>query len=115
MTTLSPRRRSYALLVCCVAVLLIGIDMTAVNVALPTIAREFRANISSLSWTIDAYSLTLASLLMLSSSTADRVGRKKVFQTGLVIFVVGSLLCAISPNLALLVVFRVIQGVGGRC
>jgi EmrB/QacA subfamily drug resistance transporter len=113
MTPLTSRQRSYALLVCCVAVLLIGIDLTAVNVALPTIGRQFHANVSSLSWTIDAYSLTLASLLMLSSSTADRVGRKRVFRLGLVIFMLGSLLCALSPNLAWLVVFRVIQGIGG--
>src|ERR1700722_11042442 len=113
MTSLTSRQRSYALLVCCVAVLLIGIDLTAVNVALPTIGRQFHANVSSLSWTIDAYSLTLASLLMLSSSTADRVGRKRVFRIGLVTFMLGSLLCALSPNLAWLVVFRVIQGVGG--
>lgn len=113
MSDLTPRRRSAALLVCCVAVLLIGIDLTAVNVALPTIGRQFHANVSSLSWTIDAYSLTLASLLMLSSSTADRVGRKRVFRIGLMVFVLGSLLCALSPNLAGLVVFRVIQGIGG--
>jgi EmrB/QacA subfamily drug resistance transporter len=113
VTELSPRRRSLALLVCCVAVLLIGIDLTAVNVALPTIGREFHANVSALSWTIDAYALTLASLLMLSASTADRVGRKRVFRIGLVVFMLGSLLCALSPNLGWLVVFRVIQGIGG--
>jgi EmrB/QacA subfamily drug resistance transporter len=113
VTQLTSRQRSYALLVCCVAVLLIGIDLTAVNVALPTIGREFHANVASLSWTIDAYALTLASLLMLSSSTADKVGRKRVFQLGLVTFIAGSLLCALSPNLAWLVVFRVIQGIGG--
>jgi EmrB/QacA subfamily drug resistance transporter len=113
MTELTSRQRGYALLVCCVAVLLIGIDLTAVNVALPTIGRQFHANVSSLSWTIDAYSLTLASLLMLSASTADRVGRKRVFRIGLVVFMLGSLLCALSPNLGWLVAFRVIQGIGG--
>src|SRR5581483_6462750 len=68
---------------------------------------------SGLQWTIDAYTLVLASLLMLCGSMADRLGRRRVFQTGLVVFSLGSLLCALAPSLGLLVTFRVVQAVGG--
>jgi MFS family permease len=64
-------------------------------------------------WTVDAYTLTLASFLILSGSTGDRVGRRKVFQTGLVLFTLGSLLCSLAPGLDWLVAFRVLQAIGG--
>jgi EmrB/QacA subfamily drug resistance transporter len=113
MTDLVARRRSVSLALCCVAVLLIGIDMTAVNVALPSIGRDFHTGASGLSWTIDAYTLTLATLLMLSSSTADRMGRRRVFRIGLATFAVGSGLCAVAPGLGWLIAFRALQGIGG--
>jgi EmrB/QacA subfamily drug resistance transporter len=112
-TDLPPQRRVMILAVCCVSVLLVGIDLTAVNVALPSIGHSFHTDVSGLSWTIDAYTLTLAALLLLSASTADRIGRKHVFRIGLLIFVAGSGLCALAPNLDCLVAFRVIQAVGG--
>jgi MFS family permease len=65
---------------------------------LPSIGRELHASVSGLQWTIDAYSLVLASLLMLSGSTADRIGRRKTFQAGLALFTVGSLLCSLAPG-----------------
>jgi EmrB/QacA subfamily drug resistance transporter len=68
---------------------------------------------SGLQWTIDAYTLVLASLLILSGSVADRVGRRRTFQTGLVIFTIGSLLCSLAPSLGLLVAARMVQAVGG--
>jgi EmrB/QacA subfamily drug resistance transporter len=110
---LPSARRAIVLAVCCVSVLLVGIDMTAVNVALPSIGREFHTSTSSLSWIIDAYTLVLATLLMLSASMADRFGRKLVFRIGLGTFVLGSALCAVAPNLGWLIAFRAIQGVGG--
>lgn len=113
MTDLALRRRSISLALCCVAVLLIGIDMTAVNVALPSIGRNFHIGASGLSWTIDAYTLTLATLLMLSASTGDRIGRKRVFRIGLATFVAGSGLCAVAPALGWLIAFRALQGIGG--
>jgi MFS family permease len=64
--------------------------------------------LSGLQWTVDAYTLVLASLLMLAGATADRLGRRRVFQAGLVLFSLGSLLCALAPNLQLLVAFRVL-------
>ena len=86
----SPARRGVVLAVCCVSVLLVGIDMTAVNLALPSIGRDFHTGASGLSWIIDAYTLVLATFLMFSASTADRIGRKLVFRIGLGTFVVGS-------------------------
>ena len=101
------------LAVCCVSVLLVGIDMTAVNLALPSIGRDFHTGASGLSWIIDAYTLVLATFLMFSASTADRIGRELVFRIGLGTFVVGSALCAIAPSLGWLIAFRALQGLGG--
>jgi len=95
------------------SLLIVGLDVTVVNVALPAIHRSLHASVSGLQWTIDAYTLVIASLLMLSGSTADRVGRRRVFQTGLVIFSLGSFLCALAPNLGLLITFRILQAIGG--
>src|SRR5438270_1998493 len=95
------------------SLLIVGLDVTIVNVALPSIRQSFHASVSGLQWTIDAYTLVLASLLMLAGSTADRVGRKRTFQTGLVTFSLGSALCAAAPSLPLLVAARVLQAVGG--
>jgi len=94
------------------SLLIVGLDATIVNVALPAIHRSLKASLSGLQWTIDAYTLVIASLLMLSGSTADRVGRRRVFQIGLALFSLGSLLCALAPNLELLVIFRMLQAVG---
>lgn len=110
---LTRRRRIGILLICSMSLLIVGLDVTIVNVALPSIGRDFHAPVSGLQWTVDAYTLTLASLLMLSGSTADRIGRKRTFVTGLLVFSAGSLLCSLAPNLTTLVVFRVVQAVGG--
>ncbi len=95
------------------SLLIVGLDVTIVNVALPSIGHDFHASVSGLQWTVDAYTLVLASLLMLSGSTADRLGRKRTFMIGLVVFSAGSLLCSLAPSLPLLVVFRMLQAVGG--
>lgn len=95
------------------SLLIVGMDNTIVNVALPSIRRDLGASVSGLQWTIDAYTVVLASLLVLSGSTADRVGRRRTFQTGLVLFVLGSLLCSLAPGLGWLVAFRMLQAVGG--
>src|ERR1700748_1313849 len=106
-------KRIVILLICSMALLIVALDATIVNVALPSIARSLHASLSGLQWTIDAYTLVLASLLMLWGSTADRLGRKRVSQIALALFSLGSLLCAIAPSLQLLVVFRILQAVGG--
>ncbi|MFJ5014412.1 MULTISPECIES: MFS transporter [Streptomyces] len=113
MPELSHRRRMLVLAICCMSLLIVSLDNTALNVALPSMQRELHATTSGLQWAIDAYTLVLASLLMLAGSTADRIGRKRVFMAGLVIFTAGSLLCSLAPNLELLVVFRMVQAVGG--
>jgi EmrB/QacA subfamily drug resistance transporter len=101
------------LAICCMSLFIVGIDVTIVNVALPSIQRELHASVSGLQWTVDAYTLVLASLLMLSGSTADRIGRRRTFQTGLAMFTLGSLLCSLAPGLGWLVAFRMLQAIGG--
>jgi len=95
------------------SLLIVGLDVTIVNVALPSIGRDFGSSVSGLQWTVDAYTLVLASFLMLSGSTADRFGRKRTFVVGLLVFSAGSLLCSLAPNLTMLVVFRMVQAIGG--
>jgi len=101
------------LAICCLSLFIVGLDATIVNVALPAIGRDFRASVSGLQWTIDAYLLVIASLLMLAGATADRVGRRRVFQAGLAVFTIGSLACSLAPGLGWLVAFRALQAVGG--
>ncbi|HEY2571767.1 MAG TPA: MFS transporter [Solirubrobacteraceae bacterium] len=107
------RRRLLILVICSMSLLIVGLDTTIVNVALPSIQRAFQASVSGLQWTVDAYTLVLASTLVLAGSTADRLGRRRVFTAGLVLFSLGSLLCALAPSLEALVAFRALQGVGG--
>ncbi|MGA3361158.1 MAG: DHA2 family efflux MFS transporter permease subunit [Solirubrobacteraceae bacterium] len=107
------RRRSVVLAICCLSVFMAGLDVTIVNVALPSIQRALHASVSGLQWTIDAYTLVIACLLMLSGSLADRFGRRRVFQIGLASFALGSLLCSVAPSLGWLIAFRGLQAVGG--
>lgn len=101
------------LAICCMSLLIVSLDNTVLNVALPSMRRDLDASVSGLQWSIDAYTLVLASLLMLAGSTADRIGRRKVFVAGLVAFTGGSLLCSLAPSLDWLIVFRMVQAVGG--
>jgi EmrB/QacA subfamily drug resistance transporter len=110
---LSRRRHIGVLLICSMSLLIVGLDVTIVNVALPSIGRDFHAPLSGLQWTVDAYTLVLASLLMLSGSTADRLGRRRTFVIGLLTFAAGSLLCSLAPNLTTLIIFRMVQAIGG--
>src|ERR1700734_130187 len=107
------RRLSIILATCCISLFVVGIDVTIVNIALPSIQRSFHASVGGLQWTIDSYTVVIASLLMLSGSLADRLGRRRVFQTGLALFPLGSLLCSLAPGLGWLVAFRMVQAVGG--
>jgi EmrB/QacA subfamily drug resistance transporter len=110
---LSRRRRTLVLVICCLSLFIVGLDSTIVNVALPSIGRDLHASVAGLQWTIDGYTLVLASLLMLSGATADRVGRRRTFQVGLAVFTVGSGLCSLAPGLGWLVAFRMVQAIGG--
>jgi EmrB/QacA subfamily drug resistance transporter len=107
------RRRLLILGICSMSLLIVGLDSTIVNVALPAIHRSFHSPFSGLQWTIDAYTLVMASLLMVAGSSADRLGRKRVFQLGLALFSLGSLLCAVAPSLGMLIAARVLQAIGG--
>jgi EmrB/QacA subfamily drug resistance transporter len=109
----NSRRRQLILAICCMSLFIVAIDNTIVNVALPSIQHDLHAPVSGLQWIIDAYTLVLASLLMLAGSTADRLGRRRIFQLGLVLFTLASALCSVAPSLGWLVGFRALQAVGG--
>lgn len=113
MTELSRRQRSLVLAICCASMIVVVMDISIVNTALPTIHRDLNASVTGLQWTIDAYTLVLASFLLLAGSTADRVGRKRIFQIGLVAFGLGSLLCALATSIEWLVAARAVQAIGG--
>jgi len=98
---------------CCLSLLIVGIDVTIVNVALPSIRHDLHASLSGLQWSVDAYTLVIGSFLMASGSTADRFGRKRLFQIGLALFTLGSLLCGLSTSITELVAFRCLQALGG--
>jgi EmrB/QacA subfamily drug resistance transporter len=95
------------------SLLIISLDVTIVNIALPAISDDLDAPVSGLQWIIDAYTLVLASLLVLAGSTGDRIGRRRVFQAGLALFTIGSLLCSVAPSLETLILFRMVQAAGG--
>jgi EmrB/QacA subfamily drug resistance transporter len=99
--------------ICCMSLLIVGIDVTIVNVALPTIRQELHASLSGLQWSVDAYTLVIGSFLMASGSMADRFGRRRVFQFGLAVFTLGSLLCGLATSVDELVAFRCLQALGG--
>ncbi|MEP6952908.1 MAG: MFS transporter [Solirubrobacteraceae bacterium] len=97
----------------CVATFMLLLDITIVNVALPDIAKDLKSSFSDLQWVVDAYSLGLAALLLSAGSLADRIGRRKVFAGGIVVFTVASVLCALSGTPFMLDLARALQGVGG--
>ncbi|HKN96296.1 MAG TPA: DHA2 family efflux MFS transporter permease subunit [Pseudonocardiaceae bacterium] len=110
---MTRRQQFLVLTICCASMVVVVMDISIVNVALPAIRQDLRASESGLQWTVDAYTLVLAGLLVLAGSTADRVGRRRVFQVGLAVFGVGSLLCGVAPGIGWLVAARVVQAVGG--
>src|SRR6266542_1190978 len=107
------RQRFLVLAICCASMVVVVMDISIVSVALPTIRRDLHASVSGLQWTIDAYTLVLASFLMLAGSTADRVGRRRIFQVGLAAFGLGSLLCSLAPSIGWLIAARALQALGG--
>ncbi len=89
-----------------------AIDATVVGIALPTIGREFHAPLSALQWVVTGYAMTLAAFLLLGGSLGDHYGRRRIFSIGVVWFAVASVACALAPGTAVLVVMRILQGVG---
>src|SRR6266852_2636106 len=110
---LGRHRRFLVLTICCASIVVVVMDISIVNIALPAIGRDLRATESGLQWTVDAYTLVLASFLVLAGSTADRVGRRRVFQLGLAAFGLGSLLCGLAPGIGALIAARALQAIGG--
>jgi EmrB/QacA subfamily drug resistance transporter len=100
------------LAICCMSVLIVGMDVTIVNVALPVVQEDLHARLAGLQWILDAYTLVVASFLMLAGSMADRLGRRRVFQVGLGVFTLGSLLCSGAGTIEQLIAFRALQGFG---
>ena len=89
------------------------IDATALNVVLPSLQQQLRASGPDLFWVLNAYLLLLASLILIGGTLGDRLGRKKIFMIGIFIFIVGSAACGFSSSATMLIIFRVVQGVGG--
>lgn len=109
---LSARRRWTVLAVCALSLFLVGLDTTIVNVGLPAIGHGLGVGTRDLEWIVDAYTVVLASLLISAGALADRFGRRRVFQCGLVVFGLASLVCALAPSAGALVAARALQGVG---
>ncbi|OBB61926.1 MFS transporter [Mycobacterium sp. 852013-51886_SCH5428379] len=110
---ISARRKAIILVSCCLSLLIVSMDATIVNVAIPSIRSDLSASSSQMQWVIDVYTLVLASLLLLAGATADRIGRRRTFHIGLAVFAVGSLLCSLAPNIETLIAARFLQAVGG--
>lgn len=109
----SPPGRWLALAVLCVTLLMVNLDNTVLNVALPTLVRDLHATTTELQWIVDAYVLVFAGLLLTAGSVADRIGRKKVFCAGLLAFAAGSAWAAFSGSTGMLIAARASMGIGG--
>jgi EmrB/QacA subfamily drug resistance transporter len=108
---MNPRRGTLAVVSLATAVLML--DIAVVNTALPHIARDLDAGLSGIQWVVDAYTLALASVVLSAGSVADRIGRKKVFTIGMVVFTASSVACALAGDIVVLDVSRAVQGLGG--
>jgi EmrB/QacA subfamily drug resistance transporter len=111
MTALQDRR--WTLIAVCATTFMLLVDITIVNVALPSIQRRLDASLTGLQWVVDAYAITLAALILTAGALADRYGRRLVFAIGIALFTVASFLCGIAWNIAALDAARALQGVGG--
>lgn len=111
-TVVDTRSRWTVLAVCALSMFLVGLDTTIVNVGLPAIGRGLGATTRGLEWVVDAYTIAVASLLITSGALADRLGRRRVFRAGLVVFGAASLLGALAPSAGALIAARCVQGIG---
>jgi EmrB/QacA subfamily drug resistance transporter len=112
-TQTADRSRWIALVVLCVGMLMIILDSTVVNVALPSIQRDLGFSQANLAWVVNAYLITFGGLLLFAGRLGDLVGRKRVFMAGLALFITASLLCGLSQDQGLLIAARFAQGIGG--
>ena len=111
--TTGSRAGRWVLLATVLGSSMVLLDSTVVNVALPTIGRHLNASLAGLQWTVTAYTLTLAGLILLGGSLGDRAGRRRVFLIGVVWFALSSALCGLAPDIGVLIAARVLQGIGG--
>src|SRR5918995_211407 len=109
----NDRRRWLALYVLCVGMLMIVLDITIVNVALPSIQSDLGFSQNDLAWVVNAYLIPFGGLLLLAGRIGDLIGQRRVFLTGLAIFTIASLVCAVAPSQGALIGARFVQGVGG--
>src|SRR5450631_150459 len=112
MNTTHRTSKTITLLVTCLGTFMVLLDASIVNVAIPTIQIDLHANLSDLQWTVDAYTLPFAALMLTAGTLGDRFGRKRLFLVGLVVFLIGSMLCGFAPTLSWLLLGRVVQGTG---
>ena len=110
--TQSPSRRGWTLGLVSVALFMVVLDNLVVNVALPSIHRDLGASIQSLEWTVNAYILAYAVLLLTGAALGDRLGRKRMFIAGISLFTLASAAAALAPSTGLLIAARAIQGIG---
>src|SRR6266480_4190318 len=115
MTTYLEKRDSrwVALVVLCAGMLMIVLDATVVNVALPSIQSDLGFSQSSLAWVVNAYLIAFGGLLLLAGRLGDLIGRRRIFMVGLAVFTTASLLCGVADSQGLLIAARFVQGVGG--
>src|SRR5881275_224762 len=106
-------RGRWTLVAVCATTFMLLVDITIVNVALPSVQRQLHASLTGLQWVVDAYAVTLAALILTAGALADRYGRRLVFAVGVVVFTLASFLCGAAWNVVALDVARVGQGVGG--
>lgn len=109
---LSHRRKAAALATCCLAVLITGMDLTIANLAIPSIRTDLAATAAHAQWVIAIYALGVASLQLLGGAAGDRFGRRRILQIGTAIFMFGSLLCSLAPDINVLIGARAVQAVG---
>jgi EmrB/QacA subfamily drug resistance transporter len=109
----SPPTRWWPLVAICLGTFMLLVDVTIVGVALPSMATDLHASLASLQWVVDGYALSLAALVLVGGSLADRFGRRRLFELGLMLFAGASLACALAPGAGLLIAARTVQGIGG--
>ena len=107
------RARRWTLVAVCTTTFMLLLDITIVNVALPSIQRRLHAGLTGLEWVVDAYALTLAALILTAGALSDRYGRRLLFMVGVLVFTASSLVCGLAWNIVALDVARAVQGVGG--
>src|SRR5580700_9839769 len=112
MSSSTNRSRTWTLLIVSIGLFMVVLDNLVINVALPSIHRQLGASIQALEWTVNAYVLSYAVLLLTGAAIGDRLGRKRMFATGIALFTASSAAAALAPTIGLLIAARAVQGVG---